>query len=269
MNAFKQNQRLLEINTCYLDSTFLNRKYTEFPTQTESIMEICNLIEYWLKHDPKNIVSIKLPARYGYEYLFIEIYKRFNIKIHANNYENYLYLQEMDNCFTNDGSKTRIHACFLKSKMTNQNKYCKALIAQENYLLTICPSALIWTNWSVKDKISYIDRKEKNLYRVCYSNHSSLNEIKDFLLYLKPENVHFNVQPANAKENQLMENLLVEIMDYYIPKMVVCEEKSNNFIKFNNLFKTNNKCKKKSYDYDSLDEDIPFYDDKIIKRIKN
>lgn len=199
------------IDTIYIDSTFLDKEYTNFPEQIRSVETICDLINEWLAMSSKHVISLKMPARYGYERLFIEIGKMLKMRIHINDEEiqKYRYIAELDNIFTTIPHRSRIHACF-----DYYNKNGKYLTCSTNLdpalIRVIKPTAMIWKEW--KESSEFVKKEANEIIRVCYSNHSSLSEIRDFLLYLKPKNVELNVVPTDSRKKQEMLDTLSEIV---------------------------------------------------------
>lgn len=185
----------IKIDKLYLDTTFLNLKYKNFPKRHEILGQVCPIIKNWLKQDIKNLVFIKLSATYGSEFLFVEIekfLKKFSIfdKIHVskNVYKVYNRISDLASIVTNDALSTRIHACSLNKSNPNvcegiENKF------NMNNILQINPSALRWID---KQKSQFIERdsSNSNLYHVCYSTHSSYNELEYFIRYFKPLDIH-------------------------------------------------------------------------------
>lgn len=149
-------------------------------------------------------------ARYGYERLLMEVSKFFKEKIYVCEeevYQQYSQISEINNCITRDLLNSRI---FLKPKYIPTN-----IIADENTrnVLNLNISAMFWANWQDGDLI--INKIKDNYYRVCYATHNSLDEISDFLTYLKPKKVYLNVLPNNQKEKIEMLSLLKSIEKNY------------------------------------------------------
>lgn len=214
LKSFKSLSGVLNFDALYFDSTFFYQHYFHFPSQVESAEEICKLIQEWISKGSSYLVSLKTPARYGYEYLFIEIARIMKMRIHVDNseFKKYCYIPEMDNCVTNDGSSTQIHACFDYLSNNHKNLKCRK-IDDSNYLRVIRPSAMIWKNWDKTKNIVHSLNDE--IYRVCYSNHASYKEIVDMILYLKPKKIEMNVLPSTDSEKLSMQNCILKLMSEY------------------------------------------------------
>ncbi|KAJ6622380.1 Protein artemis [Pseudolycoriella hygida] len=193
------------LNTIYIDSTFLSKTYETFPGQIRSATTICDIIKEWLGKSSNHVISLKMPARYGYEFLFIEIGKRLKLKIHVNEGEMamYRYIPELDNIFTTNSRKSQIHACFDWQNKNGKQLTCNPEL-DPSLIRVIKPTAMIWKEW--QHSLDIVKKEEHENIRVCYSNHSSMSEIRDFLIYLQPKNVELNVVPADALKKQEMLN---------------------------------------------------------------
>lgn len=184
-----------QIDSIHLDSTFLSEKFNEFPTQRESIFEICSLIQEWLQLHSENKILIEMPAQYGVEYLFIAIEEKLKQKIYVTEkqWQKYIYLPAMDNCISSDASKCRI---FTKFKSFNESS---SFLCPLKRLRIIKPSAMFWKNWKRGESI-VMQINDKNDYRVAYSNHCSCSELREFLEFTKPKRVSLNVVSDNRRQ---------------------------------------------------------------------
>lgn len=199
------------VDTVYVDSTFLSTEYEHFPGQFRSALTICGIINGWVSKSPKHVISLKMPARYGYELLYIKIGKLLKLRIHINEDEiaKYKYIPELDHIFTTLSNKSQIHACF-----DYHNKNGKSLTCNPNIdpalIRVIKPTAMIWREW--EESMEIFKEESGEHFRVCYSNHCSMSEIRDFLVYLQPKNVELNVVPTDALKKQKMMDAVSEIM---------------------------------------------------------
>lgn len=215
----------LELDSVYLDSTFLTLDYTYFPTQRNSINIIIKIIEQWLNENHENIVILRPPANYGYEFVLTQISKYFNEKIHVSNEsaKDYLFIPELDAHVSSDIKSTgRIHLC---SSGNSSDKWhakkcmCLPQIDEKNICI-VRPTAMKWKKLNVNDECYERHINIDNCYFVCYSNHSSYDEIKHFIQYLRPKNVRLNVIPSEMIQRNNMFNALDEIINEYQPKLV-------------------------------------------------
>lgn len=124
--------------------------------------------------------------------------------------EQYLQISEINNCITKDLLNARI---FFKPKYLQ--KTIPSIEKPERNVLVINLSAMYWTNYDGASR-SIVEKIRNDYIRVCYATHNSLEEIKDFLTYLKPKKVNLNVIPTNVKEKFEMFKQLREIQKMYM-----------------------------------------------------
>lgn len=234
MRKMKQLKSLVGcLDTVYIDSTFFSYHYKNFPEQHRSAKKICDIIKDWLSKSSKHVISLKFPARYGYELLFIKIGEMLDVKIHINEneMENFRYIPELDNIFTTN-PRSNIHACFDYKNKNGKQLTCNREL-DPALILVIKPTAMIWTEWQHTSEI--VSKDSNGNVRVCYSNHSSLNEIQEFLILLKPKNVELNVLPTNLFKKQEMLEVLTETMAKY--QSTNCHHETIHLSNWDNLSK--------------------------------
>ncbi|XP_062551551.1 protein artemis-like [Armigeres subalbatus] len=250
--------RNLTLDVVYLDTTFFLPHYLHFPSQTESLSKLIDLCQEWLSSNPQNVITLKLPALYGSEFLFMELSRRLGHRIHVKQEELrcYRFLASLDNAVTaHHVTETRIHAC----QGTRSDQYwklpCRPTL-QEKHIRVIRPSALRWRRLKPDDPIHRRLRNDREEYSVCYSNHASYGELEDFLQYLRPRAVRFNVlwkdDPGGIKMSQLLQDVCP-----WLGSQEECVSQSEESFKFDGIVyqRTDDKNKNKLiYDEDS-DED--------------
>lgn len=96
--ALKKFQDQISLDCLYLDSTFLSINYVHFPSQRKSVDTIINLTAKWLQAHPKNVLFLRPPANYGYEFLLVQLSQHFKVKIHVANatFQDYQYIPDFD-----------------------------------------------------------------------------------------------------------------------------------------------------------------------------
>lgn len=206
----KQGFRLLpkKFNKVYLDTTFLNYQFSYLPPRKESLMKINQAVNEWLDQDPRNVVMLECSALFGSEFLYMELSKSLNKKIHVKDhlYNIYCNIAELAPHVTNDPKSTPIHACTNKTARSLQ---CRYDVQKENILI-IVPSVLKWKGKDIL-KVAEWDECRERTYNVCYSMHSSLNELKAFIQYFDP----MEVVPCVCSKDKKKEiyKILNEIMN--------------------------------------------------------
>ncbi|XP_032669672.1 protein artemis-like isoform X4 [Odontomachus brunneus] len=189
---FRSGSELLpkKLTKIYLDTTFLDPNFATFPTRTDVITTMCNVIKQWLAQGPRNVVILECSATYGSEFLFMELSKFFRKPIHvkSNVYPNYCHIPDLKYHVTIDQNATPIHACMSKKEcLYLKGLKCCPDIFKKN-ILTIVPSTF---KWKGKDTsvIGAWDNVRKRTFNLCYSMHSSFNELKAFIQYFNPEKI--------------------------------------------------------------------------------
>lgn len=178
----------------YIDSTFMKSSFRQFPTQTDSVNKIVEVVGRFLEKSSRRkglqildsinfnfvkwfkliLVHLRVPARYGYEYLLMELSHKLKEKIHiqeAEVYDQYTSISILSECVTNVKHNAKI---FLKPK------YISSTDEPENDdTLCLQLSAMFWEKWT--DGSPFMIKIASNSYRVCYATHNSFSEIKGTL----------------------------------------------------------------------------------------
>ncbi|XP_008548658.1 protein artemis isoform X1 [Microplitis demolitor] len=211
-----------KFDSIYIDTTFFNPINKFFPSRRDSVKEICRVANDWIRQDVNNIVVLECSAHYGPEYLFIELSNALNLRIHVKNkvYESYTFVPELSKCVTNDPQSTPIHACMNKlNRYSNVVLECRRNVEFKS-VITIVPSVFRWKDKDVTKGITEWDGCN-NKFNVCYSCHSSYDELVDFINYFKPNKLYPCVVPKeiefedfSSTLNKLLENSK-EANDYF------------------------------------------------------
>ncbi|XP_023290199.1 protein artemis-like [Orussus abietinus] len=169
-----------------------------------------------------NVILLECSANYGSEFLFMNVSRSFKTKIHVKEkvYEKYKRIEELNHYVTDNANETRIHAC-IERKFVDLN--CRKVYSKN--VLRIVPSVQ-W--WKGKDTSIVVARNDKrfNTINVCYSNHSSYNELKDFITYFNANNVIPCVNSDNQKD--LLSEILKELKKQ-TPEVEMCSIKLPRF----------------------------------------
>ncbi|KAJ9574846.1 hypothetical protein L9F63_008006 [Diploptera punctata] len=244
-----------EIDKLYLDTTFLSQQYRDFPARKDSIAIISNFVALWLAKGEDHHVIIQIPAKYGSEAIFMMLAKQFGMKVHVSDevYNIYKNMSEIRDAVTNDTMITRIHACPSLRRLYQKNGELTLLPCRVDWfkLVTIRPCALSFTSDMYKGNLesAVLRSEEDNLIRVCYSCHSSHEELKYFISYLKPKQIKACVVPLRMSEIQTLNMLRKMCLPIYgkdnMPVLTVSKRKETPSInvspKANNV-KTLEEC---------------------------
>lgn len=238
MIALKKFHDKITLDSLHVDSSFLTSDYVYFPKQRESINTIIKLADDWLQMHPRNIIVLRPPAAYGYEFLLMEMSKHFRAKIHVSGvtFKDYVYIPEFDSYISNNRLHCgRIHLC-ASNPMKWQHKQCPCLPdLHDKHICIIRPTAMKWKRLSPTHQHYEKHRDMPNVYCVCYSNHSSCDEIKFLVNYLHPKTVRLNVVPKNSEKRHEMHDIVQALTKEYqhIPTEENAEPDISQTVEFN------------------------------------
>ncbi|CAI9595669.1 unnamed protein product [Staurois parvus] len=198
MELLHSGNRVKEIDSIYLDTTFCDPKYFQIPSREECLYGILELVRSWITLSPHHVVWLNCKAAYGYEYLFTNLSEEFGAKVHVNKLDMFKNMPEIL-CHVTTNSRTQIHACRHPSneEFLRGNRLPCGMFSDDGVplrIISIKPSTM-WFGERTR-KTSVIARTGDSSYRACFSFHSSYSEIKDFLSYIQPMNAYPNVIPV-------------------------------------------------------------------------
>ena len=208
-----RNGKTKRLDNLYLDTTFCHEKYEHFPSRAESANALCELVEMWLNLHEDNTVFLKIPAYFGCEYLFVDLFGKLSRHIHVlpKMHELYKYVPELARVITLDHSRARIHASL---KMVP----CCSFANESRFLRTIYISALSWDHYVPGKRPVRKLSSAYESYGVCCSQHSSLSEIVGFVRYLRPDRIEPCVVPVDCEESCVMVETLERLMKEFKSK---------------------------------------------------
>lgn len=174
----------VKIDICYLDNTYFNKKFLNIPTRQEALKEIVKLISYKREQIDNVIFQINLRIL-GKENLLEDLYEHFKIPILVSKqrYERIVGILKMKKEYftTEYNEDTLIFVNDLNDEMPN--------FGENKNIIFIEPSALqiSYTNRENKSfEDLYSDPNEK-YFAIPYTDHSSYNEIIQFVKKLQPK----------------------------------------------------------------------------------
>ncbi|KAJ8047553.1 Protein artemis [Holothuria leucospilota] len=208
IEALHSGTEVKPLESLYIDTTFFDPKVMFIPSREQSCAAMLDLIEEQLERGPNHMVHIKCRAKYGYEYLFVEISKAFNMKVHVSEeiMQQYERVPDLAMHMTIEGSTTQVHAC---------RKY-SCTVGEADNVITILPSTMWFNSNAQPDDV--LRRISSHTYRLCFSFHSSYSEICDFIQHLKPKNIYPNVIPYNSTEYDMIERLQEVLKKVPVPQ---------------------------------------------------
>ncbi|CAN8027911.1 unnamed protein product [Ixodes persulcatus] len=166
------------VRCAYVDTTLCTPEAAYVPSREDSVAALITLSKPTILAG--GFLRLALPgAQLGYEGLFAALSARFEMRVHVTRSQmsRYAGLTDVEGTLTTDGDRTRIHAgcgCELGSPC-----------------VTVKPSAM-WFAHRVGPS-GLVERIGEDWYRLCYSTHASLAEVRDLVNHLQPEMVCANV----------------------------------------------------------------------------
>ncbi|XP_008289875.1 protein artemis [Stegastes partitus] len=209
MEHLHSGSRVKDIQSVYLDSTFYDPRFYQIPTREVCLNGISQLIGNWIGQSPHHVVWLNCKAAYGYEYLFTNLGDEFNTQIHVNSLAMFKKMPEILSYVTTD-RRTQIHACRhpKDDEFFQGNRLpcgCSAADGTPLRIISIKPSTM-WFGERTK-KTNVIIKTGASSYRACFSFHSSYSELRDFLTYLQPINIHPSVIPIGRTLTEVTQML--------------------------------------------------------------
>jgi DNA cross-link repair 1C protein len=212
--ALHCGDRVVELDSLYIDTTFCHPNVTRLPSREASRDEILLLMEEWLSESDRHVVQLDCSC-FGFEHIFLGVYQKFNMKVHVNQwrYKAYHEIPAVLDCLTTSGQDTRVHAC----RANKGTRYGKGLPCgahgsgfskQHPLVLRIKPSTQWFARHSAKFDQIKVYIVAFHCWRVLHSMHASFGEIRDFVKYLKPKSiVPCVVTPWDSKPIDVIERM--------------------------------------------------------------
>ncbi|XP_072181650.1 protein artemis-like [Diadema setosum] len=218
LEPLHSGSRVKDVKSVYLDTTFCVPEALHIPSREASKDALLGLVERQITRSPGHMVKLACKAKYGYEFLFVEMSKTFHQKVHVSEgvMKQYERVPELARHLTTDGSSTQIHAC----------RYSSCSLESASDVMLVQPSTMWFTSNARPDDVV---RKVGNRYRLCFSFHSSYSEVRDFLGYIRPKYVYPNVVPYCSSEEEVVERLQDLLRDNVTDNGVNKLDKQANF----------------------------------------
>ena len=188
------------IDLCYLDTTYCNPKHT-FPAQDEMIDFASNVAV----NADKNTLILVGTYYIGKEKILAKMASLCNVKIYAMPSKlKVLRLLGFGDIWTSDIHSTNIRIVSLRDiSHRNLASVLKEAKSSQNYkhIIGIRPSG-----WS--GSCNFQTSGNSTIYNIPYSEHSSYNELLDFMAYVKPKRINPTVSNSSAARVTQMKNWL-------------------------------------------------------------
>ncbi|CAN8004137.1 unnamed protein product [Ixodes hexagonus] len=168
-----------KMRCAYVDTTLCTPEAAYVPSRQDSVTALITLSKPTILAG--GFLRLALPgAQLGYEGLFKALSAHFRMRVHVTKSQmsRYVGLTDVQETLTTDGGSTRIHAgCGCELGLL---------------CVTVKPSAM-WFAHRVGPS-GLVEKIGKDCYRLCYSTHASLAEVRDLVKHLQPETVRANVR---------------------------------------------------------------------------
>ncbi|OQV24346.1 putative Protein artemis [Hypsibius exemplaris] len=194
----------------YLDTTFFTRQAPTIPSRDVSIRRISESITSHLKKYPNASIFFESETQLGYEAVFLELKRTFNQKMHVGRAKLALYqdVEDTTGAFTLDGSSTKFHACGRKK---DSNECWEKRTINNALTIKLCVLGYIKIN-ADGGKCPTVRKVQPNRLKICFSMHSSYNELVEFIGFVQPDSIVPCVQPyklSMAAAQQELDDLLM------------------------------------------------------------
>ncbi len=191
----------------YFDSTFCTPNSFFIPSPKLCLDTTILFIESWFSPNQKTnkIVHVENKTRYGYEFLMQALSSRFKTEIHVTEsmFDQYKFSPAVQSVMATNPS-AKIHFCKRACVLSNNSG-----ALPRHQILTLVPTVMFFTV-SCNDPSELVKVIEPHKVRVCYSSHSSLEEVCDFLACLKFDSVTPCVKPNSELSLQDVTKLIYD-----------------------------------------------------------
>ncbi|CAM0958402.1 unnamed protein product [Alopecurus aequalis] len=197
-----------EENNCHFDDVYLDctfSKFPRFPSKESAIQQVIACI--W-KHRDAPFVYLYC-ERLGHEEILVEVSKTFGSKIYLDrgqnlNYFNTLSLTVPEIIIDDPTCRFQIVGC-KQFKEIRQTKLDEARASRQPEPLLIRPSTLWYAmayGRNQKPSLTEAEQDDSGVWHICFSNHSSRDELEQALQILQPQWV-ISTTPAANFANEL------------------------------------------------------------------
>ncbi|CAD6263884.1 unnamed protein product [Miscanthus lutarioriparius] len=198
------------VNLVYLDTTYCHPKYT-FPPQEDVIDFVVRTARRYLKKQPKTLIVVGAYS-IGKENVYLAISQALEVPIYTD-----ASRRRILHSFGWSDLSKRICSCNQSSPLhvlplgsvnhENLKKYLETLNGRFLAVLAFWPTGWTFSEATRKhlDLIKPSSNGSVTIYGVPYSKHSSFTELRDFVMFLRPQKVIPTVIVGNATSRDKMQ----------------------------------------------------------------
>uniref|UniRef100_I1P680 DNA repair metallo-beta-lactamase domain-containing protein n=2 Tax=Oryza glaberrima TaxID=4538 RepID=I1P680_ORYGL len=199
-----------QINLLYLDTTYCNPKY-KFPPKEDVIDFAVRTAKRYLQKEPKTLIVVGAYS-IGKENVYLAISKALQVPIYTDASRRRILhsfgWSDLSKTICSDSQSSSLHVLPLSSlRHENLQKYLETL--KQRFLAVLAFRPTGWTfseaTGNQLDLIKPSSRGKITIYGVPYSEHSSFSELREFVMFLRPQKVIPTVNVGNAASRDKMQ----------------------------------------------------------------
>ena len=190
---------IVDLDALYIDTTFYADETRFLPSRAVCVNAVEKIARDWLYSNKTNVVVVKTPYNYGYEFLLTNLSERLNTKIlvHENTFNLYQFVTQISKIMTTKPDNIRIHSCKrAHSKQLSDCSFYSDL--PESRILTIIPTAMFFKSPYITPS-RLLKCESERVIRFCYSTHASMEEIVLFVKSAKAKKIVPCVNPDSSE----------------------------------------------------------------------
>lgn len=182
----------------YLDTTFCHPDYT-FASQSKAIATLVETVRLQLKKQPNTLVMIG-SYTIGKERILESLASQLKCKVYANP-EKYEILSRLElayfDIFTQNEAESNIHVVGMNEITWSSLEERKNMFSRKyKEVLGIKPTG--WTRNKIENYLNLQNKREFSMIECPYSEHSSFDELREFVRIFKPKEIIPTVNVDNV-----------------------------------------------------------------------
>ncbi|XP_066960013.1 uncharacterized protein [Macrobrachium rosenbergii] len=205
------------VDTLYLDTTYCNPAYN-FPSQDEIIEKCVNIATTHITKNPKSFIAVG-SYTIGKERVFRAIACELDCLIWASSDKQRILRcledKEITSRLTSDKFSAKVHVIRMNEiHPQTLSDYVVSMAPKYNEVIAIRPTG--WEHSENNEVLSDMSPKKFGgvyIYGIPYSEHSSYNELRRFVKYIRPKKIIPTVNVGNPNTRKKMEESFSEWLE--------------------------------------------------------